>query len=72
MLVYIGDIYTIKNTLRKAFVEETNSDVVVKLANVIELIDLLEYHELGYKIEYKDQIRIIKARKLISENKIVF
>lgn len=72
MLIYISDIYTVKHFLRCKFTEQNNPDVAVKLANVIELIDLLEYNENGYKIEYKNQIRVIKARKPVLENRISF
>ena len=71
MFVYINDLFTIKCLLREEFVKQTNPDVIIKIANCIELIDILEYSNKGYKIEYTDQIRVIKARKPVLENKIL-
>lgn len=72
MLIYIGDLLTIKEFLDEEFMKQEDPDICIKIAACKELTDLLEYNENGYQIHYDKQMSVLVSPCKLQKNDIIY
>ena len=71
LTVYISDTKTIKGILQKAFMNQGDPDIAIKIVAIIEMIDLLKPSSTGYKVTYDKEIKISHPKILPQRNKLI-